>query len=343
MYVPVKGQGSMKINAVYATGKSAALNKSSKKDKAAKKQADEAGFKLLEQTVEKNFGIPVHYHTIIDFTGFKQAVDTVGGVKINVPKPVKETMRIDGKNYRLDVKPGVQQMDGFKALAYTRSRYTSERGDFDRSERQRLVIIALKDKILSAGTYSNPRKISGLLDTLGDRVVTNFSVQDLSRLGEIGKEINGSKITSIGLADPPNNFITTTIIGGQSVVVPSAGKTDFQPIKGYLRNVLKDSFIRNENASVAVYNGTLSTGLAGSKADELKSYGYNVTAVTNAPTKDYTKTVIVDMRGGTKKYTKNYLEKRFSVSTVSAIPDPTILPGTADFVIILGSDQAKSL
>ncbi len=344
LYVPVSGSGSMKINAVYSTGKNAALAKTSRQKQTdeVKKQAEDAGFALLEQTIEKNLGTPIHYRGIIDFNGFRQAVDTVGGVDIKVPTAVTESMRIDGKPYKLNVQPGQQHMDGFKALAYARSRYTSARGDFDRSERQRLLIIALKEKVLSAGTFSNPQKISGLLDTLGDRVETNFNIQDLSRIYQLGKEIDQSKITSIGLADPPNNYVITDNIGGQSVVVPRAGAGNFNEIKGYLRNQLKDSFIRNENASIAVLNGTNTAGLATKKADELKSFGYNITAVDNAPTRAYPKTIIVDMRSGAKKYTKNYLEKRFSIGTVSTLPDATIVPGTADFVIILGNDQAKT-
>lgn len=342
LYVPVTNQGSMKINAVFATGKEASLRKANKQTNETKKQAEEAGFTLLEKTIEKNLGLPIHYRTIIDFQGFQQAVDTVGGVTVNAPAAVTETMRINGKNYKLDVKPGVQQMDGFKALAYSRSRHTSPRGDFDRAERQRLVIIALKEKIMSAGTYSNPAKISSLLDTFGNRVETNFSPQDLSRLYQLGKEIPQSKMASIGLADPPNNYVVTDMIGGQSVVVPRAGNGNFKEIQAYLRNTLRDSFIKNENASVMVLNGTTTPGLATTKSDELKSFGYNVTDVSNAPTKDYTKTTIVDMRSGSKKYTKSYLEKRFNVSSVTALPDATIQPGTADFVIILGSDQATS-
>jgi polyisoprenyl-teichoic acid--peptidoglycan teichoic acid transferase len=341
LYVPVKGQGSMKINAVFATGKSASLNRVSKQTNEAKKQAEEAGYSLLEKTIEDNLGVPIHYRTTIDFNGFKQAVDTVGGVEVNAPTAVKETMRIDGKTYKLDVKSGKQHMDGFKALAYSRSRHTSARGDFDRSERQRLIIIALKEKIMSAGTYSNPSKIAGLLDNLGSHVSTNFNVHDLSRLYDLGKEIDKSKISSIGLADPPNNYVTTSTIGGQSVVVPRAGVGNYKEIQSYMRNALKDSFLKNENANIAVYNGTSTAGLAGTKAEELKSFGYNITTVANAPSKNYPKTIIVDLRGESKKYTKNYLEKRFGVSTVSSIPDPSIKAGTADFVIILGSDQAR--
>lgn len=341
LYVPVKGQGSMKINAVYATGKNASLRKESNWDDAAKNRARDAGYTMLEQTIEENLGLPIHYHSMVDFDGFKKAIDTVGGIDVNAPTAVKETMRIDGRTYKLDVKPGWQHMDGFESLAYSRSRYTSARGDFDRSERQRLVLIALKNKVMSAGTYSNPAKISSLMDNLGNHVQTNFSLQDLTRLHQLGKEIDQSKISSIGLADPPNNYLITSNIGGQSVVVPRAGIGNFREIQSYLRNTLKDSFIRNENASVTVLNGTNTTGLATTKADELKSYGYNVGTVGNAPTRNYQKTILVDLRGGSKKYTKNYLEKRFGVSAVGSLPDGSIQPGTADFVIILGSDQAR--
>jgi LCP family protein required for cell wall assembly len=340
LYVPVTDHGSMKINAVYATGKNASLRKESNWDDAAKHRASDAGYSMLEQTIEKNLGLPIHYRTMVDFEGFKKSIDTVGGIDINAPDPVRETMRIDGKTYNLDVKQGWQHMDGFKALAYSRSRYTSVRGDFDRSERQRAVLIALKNKTMSAGTYSNPAKISSLMDNLGNHVQTNFSLQDLSRLYQLGKEIDSSKISSIGLADPPNNYVITSNIGGQSVVVPRAGIGNFKEIQGYLRNTLKDSFIRDENASITVLNGTNTTGLATTKADELRSYGYNIGAIGNAPKRDYQKTILVDMRGGSKKYTKNYLEKRFGIGAVTSLPDSSIQPGTADFVIILGSDQA---
>lgn len=342
LYVNVSGSGSMKVNSVFATGKSAALNRYSKQNNETKKQAEEAGFALLETTMEKTLGLPIHYHAMIDFAGFEQAINTVGGIDINAPSAVSENLRINGKNYRLDVKPGQQHMDGFKALAYSRSRYTSARGDFDRSERQRLIIVALKEKIFSVGTFGNPNKISQLLGNFGSHVQTNFSVQDLQRLHDLSKDISGNKIMSIGLADPPNNFVKTANINGASVVIPSAGVGNYKEIQNYLRNALKDSYLKNENASVIVLNGTQKAGIATEKGDELKSFGYNVIRVDNAPTKNYSRTVVVDLRNGSKKYTKNYLEKRFGVTATGTIPDPSIVPGNADFVIIIGNDQVKN-
>lgn len=338
LYVKVPGEGSMKINSVYHTGKAKVLNKSRNPNNETKKQAENSGFDLVENSVEEVLGIPVHYHAMIDFKGFQQAIDTVGGIDVNVPKAVREQMRIDGRNYLLNVPAGQRHMQGFEALAYSRSRHTSARGDFDRSERQRLIIMALKDKVLSVGTFSNPAKLSSLLDQFGNHVQTNFSSQDLNKLYQIVKDIHGPSVRSIGLADPPNNFVTTSNLGGLSVVIPRAGVNNYKEINSYIRNTLKDSYMKRENASVIVLNGTGRANLGSTKADELKSYGYNVVKVDNAPTRNYSKTVIVNLRGDEKKYTRNYLEKRFKILATNNLPDASIQAKTADFVIILGND-----
>lgn len=336
----VKSKGSsMKINAVYANSKYSVLN--GKKIDNQKAEAEKAGFSAVEQVVEDTMGIPIHYHAMIDFEGFKKAIDTIGGIDVNVTEKtsVYEVMHIDGRRYVLDAKPGRQHMDGTKALAYARSRYTSSRGDFDRAERQRLVLIAMKEKAFSLGTFGNPLKINQLISDFGNNMQSSLSTNEVLRLYEIGKNIDSSKVASVGLADPPNNFVTTSNIGGQSVVVPRAGIDDFSEIKNYVRNALKDGFLRNENATIAVYNGTNTAGLAGRRATDLRSYGYNINVVADAPTKNYTRTVLVDLRNGQKKYTKSYLEKRLGVTAVTSMPDGTINPGNADFVIILGANE----
>lgn len=338
LYVRSKGSG-MKINAVYATAKNNVLGGRSIENQ--QEVAEKAGFDAIEQAVEDSMGIPIHYHVMIDFDGFKKAIDTVGGIDANITSAtsVYEVLYIDGRRYVLDVKPGQEHFDGFRALAYSRSRMASPRGDFDRAARQRLVLIALKEKVFSLGTFGNPIKINQLLNDFGGNMQANLSTNEVTRLYEIGKKIDGSKVSSVGLADPPNNFVTTANISGQSVVIPRAGVEDFSEIKNYIRNALKDGFLRNENATIAVYNGTDIGGLAGRKANDLRSYGYNINVVADAPTKGYSRTVLVDLRNGQKKYTKNYLEKRLGVTAVTSMPDGTIDPGNADFVIILGANE----
>lgn len=333
---PDGGYGYTKINAVYANAKNAVLAQGGDN---VKKRAHEAGVKSLEKTVENTLGIPIHYYGMIDFKGFQKAIDTVGGVSINVKTPVYEEMVLNGKPYVLDVKKGQQEFNGLKALMYSRSRYTSARGDFDRAARQREIIVALKDKVLSAGTYGNPVKITQLLDNFGSHTQTNFSVNDLARLYAVGKEIDSKNIKSIGLADPPRDFLITGMYNGQSVVLPKAGLGVYGPIQNYIRSALKDPYVKKENASILVLNGTSTAGLATEKVALLKSLGYNVGKPEDAPTKNYQKTIIVDMRDGEKKYSKHYLEKRFKTTAVSRLPDSKIDPGMADFVIILGQNE----
>ncbi len=334
------GTGATKINAVYALAKQKALY-GKKQNADTLKTAEAAGIDAIENSVEDVTGIPMHYYVMVDFTGFKDAIDTVGGITVNVPEALYDpSVAWENHNNPLIAAKGLQTMHGTQALLYARSRHSSARGDFDRSERQRLILLALKDKVLNAGTFANPVKLSSLLSNFGDHVQTNFSVSEMLRVYQIGKGIDSSKVQSLGLADPPNNFVTTSNIGGLSVVVPRAGLYNYTEIQNYVRNTLRDGFIKNENASIMVLNGTTIPGLATTKANSLKSFGYNVTAVGDAPSQGYSQTVIVNLRGSSKKYTQHYLESRFHVTATSSLPDKTINPGTADFVIILGSDAA---
>ncbi len=347
LYVQTSDGGYSKINAVFANAKNNALANSSQSDGGRVGKAESAGFKAVEDVIQSKIGIPIHYHAVIDFEGFAKAIDTVGGVDINVPESAavyEGNMWLMGQHYTLNVQQGRSHFNGIRALAYSRSRYTSARGDFDRSERQRLVMVALKDKIFSAGTYGNPLKINQLMGDFGNHIRTNLGLNEVKRLYEIGSEIPSNKISSVGLADPPNDYVTTGMVHGQSVVYPKAGLDNYKEIQHYVRNRLKDGFLAHENATVAIYNGTNIVGLAGRTSDDLKSYGYNISTVADAPTKGVQKTIVVDLRNGEKKYTKRYLENRFSTTAVGSLPaNSKIAPGNADFVIILGQNEQTRL
>lgn len=337
-------KGASKINAVYANAKNTVLG-SNINTSENKKKAEEAGVKAVQSKIEQTMGIPIHYYVTLDFQAFVDAINTVGGVDITISPDdsvgiVQERMWDPkaGKQYILDVKAGENHFDGQRALMYSRSRHTSARGDFDRAERQRMVIVALKDKVLSAGTYGNPAKLSQLIDNFGDHVRSNLTTGELLRIYELGSQIDSSKISSLGLVGPPKAYVTTDNVDGQSIVRPVAGLFDYTEIQSFVRNSLRDSYLEQESANIAVYNGTKITGLASRKADELKSYGYGVTTVANAPDQALTTTVIVDRTNGQKKYTKHYLEQRFGVTVTTTMPNGTIDPGTSDFVIILGTD-----
>lgn len=340
LWVTIPGKGSMKINAVYETGKYGYLNKQDASNKDQK--AVEAGYQAADKMLETVLGIPIHYHVLLNFQAFQQAIDSLGGIDVDVPERLYDpTMAWQNNNNPVLAEKGPQHFDGRKALMYVRSRYTTS--DFARSQRQRMIIVALEQKVLTIGTFSNPQKVSQLIDAFGDNVVTDMSLTDVGRLYQIGKNITSNNIQSVGLSDPPNSFVTTGMIGNQSVVLPRAGLGNYADIQNYIRNTVKDGYLAKENANVTVLNGTSTPGLATEKANILKSYGYNVSTVGDAPTKSYTKTVIVDMTKGKKPYTAQYLKKRYNLNqTTTKLPDSTIQTQNADFVIILGEDETTN-
>lgn len=338
LWVRIPKDGSQKINAAYAYGKEASTSKNTI-------DQDKAGLDLLDKTLAPVIGIPIHYHAIIDFSAFKQAVDAVGGVTFNVPETLYDpTIAWENKYNPVIAQKGSQTFNGARALLYAKSRETST--DFARGERQRQLMVALKDKILSAGTYANPIKISQLMSSFGNNIYTDFSLNDTKRLYEIISNIPSSSINSLDLVTPPHDLLTTGNLNGLSIVQPKAGLYDYSAMQSYIRNAMRDGFLLKENASVAIYNATSTPGLASKESDLLKSYGYNVTAVETAPkiTEPAT-TTLVDLSKGAAKYTRHYLQQRLSVVAVNTVPSSSGItpPAGTQFVIILGKDATTSL
>jgi LCP family protein required for cell wall assembly len=338
LWVQVPGGGSMKINGAWETGEFNYLHKVAPGSTDPK--AIQAGFDKTDAVVESVLGIKISYNLIVNFQAFQQAVDTVGGVNVNVPTDlVDPTMAWENANNPILAKAGQQTFDGKHALIYVRSRETTS--DFARSQRQRSVMLALKSKVVTLGTLSNPIKISGLMNAFGNNVSTDLSLSNASRLYSIIKAIPDNKTVSVGLGDAQNQLITTGNIGGQSVVLPKAGQFNFTDIQNYVRGQIQDPYIKKENAKVMVYNGTTVPGLASQQAATLKSYGYNVIGTSNTPTSGWAQTTLVDVTHKSK-FTKNYLEKRLGVTAAASLQDPSIPTNGADFVIIVGSDEATT-
>jgi LCP family protein required for cell wall assembly len=325
-----------KINAAYESGKYNYLGKLDSSN--ANRKAIDAGFAGIDSTLENVIGVPIQYNLLINFQAFQQAVDTIGGVTVNVPTDLWDpTMAWQNNHNPILAKAGVDNFSGAQALNYVRSRETTS--DFARGERQRSVILALKQKTLTLGTLSNPLKISQLINNFGNNVQSDISLSDMSRLVTVMKGINNDNIKSVGLTDGTNKLVTTANINGISVVEPVAGQSDFSAIQTYVRGILKDGYITKENANITVLNGSTIPGLATAKATDLKSYGYNVGTVDNAPTTNYPQTKIIDLTHGADKYTLHYLQTRYNGSAVTTTLPAGITAGTANIIVILGQNE----
>lgn len=319
LYLPIPNYGSTKINAAHAYGE----------------QYDYPGGgpKLLSETISKNLGVPIHYFARVDFQGFKEGVDTVGGIDVQVKQAIRDYAypddRLSGyEPFNLDV--GNHHMDGALALKYARSRYTTS--DFDRSHRQQQLLTAFKDKALSITTLTNPVKLNSLLSTAGSRLRTDLEVKEILKLIEIAKQIQPTQIINASLTNAPDNYLASQNIGGASALVPKSG--DFFDIRHYVRNLMLDGYLKREAATITVLNGTGHAGLAEQTAKILKSYGYKVIKTGNADRSDYRHTEIIDRTSDSKRYTLNYLTKRFGVTARRE----AFVEGGSDITIVVGSD-----
>jgi LCP family protein required for cell wall assembly len=333
LWINLPGHGNMKINAAYETGKFDYLGRIDSSNKNSK--AVEAGFATADQAVEQVLGVTIHYNALVNFISFRQAVNAIGGVTVNVPETLYDpTMAWENHWNSVLAKKGIQQFTGQQALVYARSRETSS--DFARAERQRALITAIKDKVVTLGTLSNPIKISKLFGTLGNNVKTDLSIGNASRVYDLTKSIPDGQIKSLGLGDK-NTLVTTARVGNQSVVMPTAGEDNYGAIQLYIRQQLPDGYIIKEGAKVAVLNGSNQLTMGANETTELKSYGYNVVK-TGAYNPGQAKTQLIDLSGGKDPYTKHYLERRFSVKATKQLPS-TVQSGGADFIIILGNNE----
>ncbi len=110
---------------------------------------------LLEATIGANFGIPIDGYLMVNFQAFERIIDTLGGIDLYVPEPLHDTRYPNPrpedpygfKTVHFD--PGWQHMDGQRALEYARSRMSTS--DFDRAKRQQQILLAVREKSLSAG------------------------------------------------------------------------------------------------------------------------------------------------------------------------------------------------
>jgi LCP family protein required for cell wall assembly len=307
------------------------------------------GPEYAAKVVSAVIGVPIHYYILVDFSGFRQAVDAVGGVDINVPKAIYDPEypcdNEKGGYCPFRVAAGTQHMSGTIALRYARSRKSTS--DFDRAARQQQVIAAVREKALQLSTLTNPVKITQLIDTLGSHVKTDFQPNEIAKMANIVKDLDTSKMTqNVLTTDGPDALLNggTNIIDGAGYIeVPKAGNFVYTDIQDFVKNVFVDHYITDENARIEVQNGSGLPGVAGQVVKSLEAAHYNVLTPLNAPD-HYSTTVIYDYTGGKKPYTINYLERRFGVKASKA-PSPS--PSTdatgkttpaPEIRIILGSD-----
>ncbi|MGC4756003.1 LCP family protein [Micromonospora trifolii] len=183
------------------------------------------GVPLMVQTVEKFTGVRVDHVTMVDFAGFKEVVDALGGIDVTVEDSFTT---LYGLNGRRTFNAGPQKMDGAAALDYARERHAFADGDFARIRHQQQVIKAILDKAASGGTLANPAKLNSFLKATADAVAVDKSLNLLGLASEL-RDLRSGNLT----------FLTCPVkgtgrIGTESVVLADKEKAArvFEAVRG---------------------------------------------------------------------------------------------------------------
>jgi LCP family protein required for cell wall assembly len=201
--VKLDGYGYNKINAANALG----------------------GVKLAEQTVSDTLGIPIHYYVDTNFTGLRGLVDAVGGVDVNVKDAlIDREYPCDDNQYKacgLDIKPGLQHMDGTRALQYARCRKGTCGDDFGRAQRQQEIIALVREKATTWDTIINPVKLTPLTAALRQGVTTDMGAIQMLQLALNWQDAQKNQPLHLVLSIKSGGYLKSS--GSSSDLLPADG------------------------------------------------------------------------------------------------------------------------
>lgn len=252
--VSIPGHGMNRINASYAFG----------------------GVDLTKRTLESFLNIGIDYYIETDFKGFAQIIDAIGGVEININKPLHYVDKAGGLYINLPA--GKQKLDGQKALQYVR--YREEiKGDIGRVERQQIFLKAVLKRVLSPDIIV---KLPSIYSETKKAVDTNIPLQDINPFIKLIKEINMQHIKTVMLPGEPR------YINGASYWIANKQELDI-----LVNNLIRSKeYIKNSNYKITVFNGNGQPGLATEVSEDLIRYGFKISRIANADNFNYQETIV---------------------------------------------------
>ncbi len=312
LYVPIAGNGRDKINASFSIG----------------------GPQLLIQTIHDALGIDINHYVEVDFNSVERIVNAIGGIKVYADAPAKDEMT------GLDLPvAGCNELDGYQALAYVRSRYYEkwERGrwvfgtnsDIDRIARQQDFIRRMMKKAVSSG-LSNPLTLNRLIGIGVDnlRVDQGMSTKDITTVAKRFRSIDADSVDMLTLPT------TDAYIGGAAVqLLDTKMAQDFIDRLNGVKPPPEVPAVRPADVSVKVLNGNGGDAAATLAATALAQAGFLVASTGNAPSYDYAHTVV--QYGPGQKAKADLL--RTTLAGSAGVEEDKTLVGS-DLTLVVGFD-----
>ncbi len=321
------------------------------------------GAKLTAEAFERLLGVRLDKVVKIDFAGFEKLIDALGGIDVKIENSFTDnsfpTDTFGPNPYEwtsVSFEKGTEHMNGKRALTYVRSRHgtNGESSDFARSRRQQTVLSAIRERLLSLGTISNPKTITDIWSALSGNITTDLTAWDAIKLSPNLLSFSAENITNHVLTDAPGNELVAGTIDGAFMLFPR--RADWSEIRDLVMNpfdskqALTEASRPQEKIQLEIKNGTNRTGYAGLVASTLEKTGYLITATSNAKRRGYERTVIYDLTGGAKPNELAKLKKMLDANVATTAPDGKILLSdgktnesisetSTHFLIILGESS----
>jgi len=284
------------------------------------------GVELMIRTVKDFTDIDINHYVMVDFKGFKEIVDALGGIDIYVDKRMRDS------SLGISLKSGYQNLDGENALKYVRFRHDAQ-GDFGRIERQQKFIRAILDESVKIRSIF---KVPELVNIVVENTRTDMTMSEMVSLGRQLNALEKSDFDGVMLPGTPE------MRGGVSYVIPDGEEMEkiFYRVKNGLAldGELPPEFIRNKDIVLEVRNGCGASGIAHELANKLKEKDFQVKNIGNADGSDYDKTLII--------YNSNAKNKADKVGICLPFADIEETDGKYDFssdvFIIIGKDYVNA-
>jgi len=255
-----------KINHAYAIG----IDSKNYKNKLPQFSGEAGAGALAKMAVNEALGIPIDYFVSLDFNGFIKAIDTLGGLDITIEKtfidpwyPLEDkkadscgrseeelkqvSATMSGEKLEqmftcryetLNFVKGQTHMDGITALKYVRSRHSQEDGtDFARSQRQKSVITAVRNKIINLGFIP---KLIPFVTSLSSNLKTDISLDRMQKMITISSDISDYKIKSLSLTTD-NVLMEARSLDRQYILVSKDGENKWETIHDFVRKELEST------------------------------------------------------------------------------------------------------
>lgn len=318
--------GKQKINAAFALGLGKNLDYAT-------------GAAWARQEAEKVSGLKIPYFAVVDFSGFEKAIDEVGGVDVIVDKTFTDA---EYPNETYGYLPpqtftaGPRHMDGKTGLVFARSRHGSngEGSDFARGKRQKKILEALKQKVLSLNLISNSGTLNQLLDVFASHFVTNLTPSEIFHLYKLNKDGHLSTVVASSL-DPSTGIVCDgkDPDDGAYIIFPCEGKTS-DDLSAFFKNSFTSGRVAEEKPTIWLGNSTDDPAIYARAEKQLTDAGATVLQVGYS--KDFLSQTIF-YAANSKPATAQFLKDNFNAAEVSYPPKNMALDKSkVDIVIILG-------